>query len=305
MQSSNKPLTSELSQIQSQPRTQSMPQTHAMTKLRFLLLMVACFLPLVGALTYFYWAPNKEEMRIYYSLSKGLQFTLPIIVWALYKPGILKKVQELFRLPSSKKEFRSTLYWSLGASAFFLVGGYMTYTRLFRSALYSPGLKEALSTKILDFGVHSVFDYYVLAFLISVIHSFLEEYYWRAYVHVEFEAIIPSSTKSGSNITNTPVSNSPNSKSAALSSQLKKWGPWLAIFCSSLAFTLHHIVVISYYAQIENRILVSALACLVVFLCGALWAFMYMRFRNVYAAWISHIAADIVMVGIGYDVLYR
>ena len=153
----------------------------------------------------------------------------------------------------------------------FLVIGFFSYFSLIQDSFSNSEIGAAIAQKIREFGVRSILSFALLGFFISVIHSWLEEYYWRGFVLDELQAFV-SAPK--------------------------------AIFISSVAFTLHHIVVIARYAQIENRLFWISSASLVVFACGLIWAWKNVKYQSIYAPWISHIAADLVIVGIAFDLIY-
>ena len=46
------------------------------------------------------------------------------------------------------------------------------------------------------------------------------------------------------------------------------------------------------------------LGSLGVFLGGVIWSWIYLVYRNLWAAYVSHVAADIVIFGIGYTLLF-
>jgi len=49
---------------------------------------------------------------------------------------------------------------------------------------------------------------------------------------------------------------------------------------------------------------VTALAALGVFIGGATWSWLYLRYRNIYAAYVSHVFADVIIFLIGYLLIF-
>ena len=105
---------------------------------------------------------------------------------------------------------------------------------------------------------------------LSVLHSFLEEYYWRWFVH------------------------------AGLRDRL----PWAAaITLSSVAFAAHHVVVLDVY--FPGRFWTATVPfSLGVMVGGAIWAWGYDRTGSLAGPWAAHIGADIGLMAVGYDLLY-
>lgn len=245
------------------------------SRLHVLMVMTACVLPLIGALAYFVWWPGYESTKTVYSTFKTLQFALPILVWGLLTKNLLSRFRNLFYIELSRESrvplARGPLFVGFISAIVFLIVGFGAYFIFFRDVLNVPGVRQALVEKLAEFGVQSAFGFCLLSFLIAVIHSLLEEYYWRGFVFVELQNYFSSA---------------------------------VAMWLSAFAFTLHHIVVIARYAKLEPRLLIILCASVVVFVCGYFWTRQFFTFRNIYTTWMSHIAADIVMLGIGYDIVY-
>lgn len=99
------------------------------------------------------------------------------------------------------------------------------------------------------------------------INALLEEYVWRWFVFTRCEALLPR---------------------------------WPAVFCSALFFTLHHVIALSLFFDWH----VTMLASLGVFLGGATWSWLYLQYRNIYAAYVSHVFADVIIFLIGYQIIF-
>lgn len=235
------------------------------SRLHKYILLLSCLLPLFGALAYFVWWPGYENTKTIYSTFKVLQFAIPVLTWTLLTKNLPTQVSNLFcKMPLHKSGAVTSLI--------FLVVGFATYFMALQETLAVAGVRQALTEKLAEFGVTSSFGFCVLAFFLAVVHSFLEEYYWRGFVLAELQNYFSS---------------------------------WVAMLLSALAFTLHHIVVINRYAHVENSLTVVIAASSIVFACGVFWAWQFLKYRNIYIVWLSHIAADLVILGIGYDIVYR
>jgi CAAX protease family protein len=112
--------------------------------------------------------------------------------------------------------------------------------------------------------------YLILAISFSIVHSFMEEYYWRWFVF----------------------------------SRLKEFMPVVpAVILSSLAFMAHHVIVLNVYLKGHFWEAVVPFS-----LCvaggGVVWAWLYHRYQSLYAPWISHLLIDAALMSLGIDMLF-
>jgi membrane protease YdiL (CAAX protease family) len=130
---------------------------------------------------------------------------------------------------------------------------------------------EKLATLLANFHSNTPLVFFAMAAFISVLHSLLEEYYWRWFVFGRLERYLPVAA---------------------------------AIAISSVAFMAHHVFVLAYY--FPGRFWLATVPfSLGVAIGGALWAWLYHRFQTLYAPWISHMLADAAIMAIGYDMVHR
>jgi hypothetical protein len=136
---------------------------------------------------------------------------------------------------------------------------------------HSPYLAETsarLWAKLSDLGIVSPATYLAMAVFLSVIHALLEEYYWRWFVFGQLRKGLAT--------------------------------PW-AILISSIAFALHHVIVVAAYMKSEHfwTVTIGLSACVAV--GGAFWAWLYHRSGSIYGPWLSHALVDAGLMWIGYD----
>lgn len=131
---------------------------------------------------------------------------------------------------------------------------------LFAKRWIEPGF---VSDQIAKVGLDTPLLYLLFAGYVCVINALLEEYVWRWFVATRCEALM---------------------RRAA------------AVVVSALFFTLHHVIALDLYFDWR----VTALSSLGIFIGGATWSWLYIRYRNIYAAYLSHIFADIAIFVIGY-----
>ena len=74
----------------------------------------------------------------------------------------------------------------------------------------------------------------------------------------------------------------------------------VTILLSAAIFTLHHTVLLSYYFEPWQNVISS----LGIFIAGAIWSLLWLRFHSLYVCWISHAIADVAVFGIAYLILF-
>ena len=127
------------------------------------------------------------------------------------------------------------------------------------------GASEFARHKAETFGV--LLYYVPFAFIISFIHSLLEEYYWRWFVYGTLRSIVP---RGGAHI------------------------------LAAAAFALHHIVVLKFFFPWPVTLILAA----AVVLGGVLFSFLYQRHDCVWGAWAAHVGADLVIFYAGWKMLF-
>ena len=99
------------------------------------------------------------------------------------------------------------------------------------------------------------------------LNSMLEEFVWRWFVYSKFEVLL---------------------------------GGKLAIVASALAFTAHHVVALT--AQFNGPI--AVLASCGVFIGGATWSWLYLRYRSIWPGYVSHAIVDVAVFVLGYRLIF-
>jgi uncharacterized protein len=223
------------------------------------LVLFALIFPSAAVFTYFLGDPSAT--RLWYASSKLLQFALPL-AGTLF-PGMERRwdlkggVTEAWRGAAT------------GLAIFASLG--LLYWFLLRQLGFIGEVRIAVTEKLRDFGVTGFGDFLALAAFISVLHSFLEEYYWRGFVFAELR---------------------------------ERWGRRLAYPLAALGFTGHHVVVIARYVPASQAWLLVPLFSSFVFVAGLAWAFHYERRRSLLGAWLSHFLADSVIMAAGAHLVF-
>jgi membrane protease YdiL (CAAX protease family) len=149
-----------------------------------------------------------------------------------------------------------------------VVAGWLVFDHVLRDMAFFAGAAELIRAKIGGFGIDSFAEYAVLAAFYSLFHSLLEEYYWRWFAFRQLRQLVPTSA---------------------------------AIAVSALAFTSHHVIVLSQF--FKESLLVVGLLSSAVAVGGAFWAWLYNRTNSLLAPWLSHALIDAGIFWIGYDLM--
>jgi len=122
--------------------------------------------------------------------------------------------------------------------------------------------------KVSGFGIDDLKRYIAFGIFYTFVHSLAEEYYWRWYVFAEATRIMPR-----------PAAN----------------------LVSSLGFTAHHVLLLGTFFGYGNPVTWIFSAAIAV--GGAVWAWMYGRYRSLYPVWLSHALVDAAIFSIGYHLV--
>jgi len=225
-------------------------------------LIVALALPTAGAIAYFVVADAESPLfRITYGASKVVQFALPVVALLAFNR------QRLRAMRLSTRGLAGGVLFGLLTVAVIL----FIYSVVFRGQSLMTEMAIVVRTKVSGLGLQSPAGFIVLATFLALIHSFLEEYYWRWFVHSGLRDRLPAA---------------------------------FAIALSSLAFAAHHVVVLDVY--FPGRFWSATLPFSIgVAFGGACWAWWYDRTGSLAGPWAAHVLADVAIMAVGFDLLYR
>ena len=224
------------------------------------MLVLAMVFPAVAAYVYFVRLSGTPHMTNTYAAAKVLQFGLPV-AWLL----LLHQWQFWVRRPHIAGVGSALVFGLLAGIAIVVAyGAALRHTPLFGD------FPELLHAKLQGLHADTPMRFLGLAAFISVVHSFLEEFYWRWFVcgHMAWHTG-------------------------------RRW----AVALSSIAFTAHHVIVLACYLP-EGAYGLVALFSLPVLLGGAFWAWHYTRHQSLVAVWISHMLVDIALMSVGYTAVW-
>ena len=229
-------------------------------KLQWIGVVFAIVFPTISTWAYFVLSDrfSAGTQQAIYLVVKTIQFAFPLI-WVA---AVLRNAARLSR-PSSRG-------LALGAVFSILVvgAGWLVFDSLLRDTTALTAAAPRIHEKIAEFGIDSVGKYAVLAVFYSLIHSLLEEYYWRWFVFGELRQLVPL---------------------------------WPAILVSALAFMGHHVVVLGqFFAELPWLAWLFSAA---VAMGGIFWAWLYERSGSIYSTWLSHLLIDAGIFWIGYELI--
>lgn len=101
----------------------------------------------------------------------------------------------------------------------------------------------------------------------TLVNSVVEEYVYRWFVLRELRALLPDAA---------------------------------AVLGSAAVFTVHHVVAMSVYLDP----LPTVLGSVGVFVGGALWSWLYLRYDSIWPGWISHALVDVAVFAVGWHLLF-
>jgi len=127
---------------------------------------------------------------------------------------------------------------------------------------------SSIQEKVKGMGIDSIAKFAALSAFYAVLHSLLEEYYWRWFVFAQLRRVMAV-------------------------------GPAIAI--SALGFMAHHVIVLSVYFGWGSFL--SLFFSVSVAVGGVAWAWLYHRSRSLFGPWLSHCFVDAGIFAVGYVIL--
>jgi membrane protease YdiL (CAAX protease family) len=222
-----------------------------------LALLFAALFPSVGTFLYFVALPGTRWTTPVYAVCKLIQFSFPLL-WIV---AVERARPHLFRRPGTKG-----LWFGL-FSGLCMVASLIAARRALLALPILAGLPAAVAGKLTAFGISTSGEYLGLALFYSVLHSLLEEYYWRWFLFGRLRRRLPLG---------------------------------VAMLLSSLAFTAHHVLVIGQF--LGGYSAATWLASLTITAAGMIWAWSYHRSNSLFGAWVSHALADAGLLWMGYEI---
>jgi membrane protease YdiL (CAAX protease family) len=222
--------------------------------------LFALVLPSIVTWLYFFQAeslPANLEVTVF-SVVKVIQFGFPLFwVLAIQRGGVT------LRPPHTGGVNLGLAFGAIVAAAMFAL-----YLGVLRGSDLLIDANEQVIGKVMGWGIDRVWKYALLGLFYSLVHSLLEEYYWRWFVFGQLRRLVPVN---------------------------------VAIAVSSLGFAAHHVLVLGKFFGFDSPATWIFSACIAV--GGAVWAWLYNRTGSLLGPWLSHMLVDAAIFTIGYDLV--
>lgn len=216
----------------------------------------ALVFPTLATWGYFIALAGSPAMQTAYILTKLLQFSFPLVWVVLWQR---RRVRLAAPAPAGVG-----IGLSLGLVV--LAGMLALYYGFLKTSPAMAQTPAQAAQKLAEFRIDAPLKFLAFATFLSLLHSLLEEYYWRWFVF----------------------------------GQLSRTAPFVvAATVSSLGFMAHHVLVIGEY--FPGRGAYVAFFSLCVAVGGFLWAWLYRRTGSLYGPWASHLVVDAGLMWLGYD----
>lgn len=203
-------------------------------------------------------AAGNSAVQITYAITKVLQFSYPVVYLIFVarrelKPGPFRPDGLLY-----------------GIVFGLVVGASIVVLAEVLSDSTLAATPEQVRKKVAEFGVATPLRFAALATFLSVVHSLLEEYYWRWFVFGRLRRLT---------------------------------GFFLAAVLSSLAFTAHHVFVLNEYlpGRFWSAVMPFSLG---IAAGGFVWCWLYQRTGSLLGPWISHFLVDAGIMIAGYRMIF-
>lgn len=231
------------------------------TKAPFWPLILGIFLPTLITWVYFDLLAAYDPLyqKLAAGLGKGIQFVLPVV-------GVLlcPRREQFDRPTYQHSALVGLLFGIVVAGAMFAI----FFSVLLPNAIMVGPREEALK-KVSGFGLNSPAALIGLGVFYSLVHSAMEEYYWRWFIFRELHERM-------------------NLAPAAI--------------ISGLGFMSHHVLVLAKYFGWNSPL--TWLFSLGIAIGGSIWALIYRRFGTILGPWLSHLLVDAAIFAIGYHLLF-
>lgn len=224
---------------------------------------------------------GRPGMQVVYAATKLAQFGFPVafLLWRGHGPALrlwAGKTVPHASAPAGTGTARVRGRRRLGGKPAGLAFGcaaalaiWAFYAGVLRGSPLLGDAPAEVRTKIVQLGLGTPAGFLLLAAFYSIVHSGLEEYYWRGFVFGGLR---------------------------------RRIHPAAAVALSSLAFCAHHVIVLDVYFRHAPWLTVLGSAGVAV--GGGVWAWLYERDGSLSPPWLSHFAVDAALMAIGYDMVW-
>jgi membrane protease YdiL (CAAX protease family) len=197
-----------------------------------------------------------STQQIVFTAGKSLQFAFPL-VWVYW----FHRHRLTLARPARNWLIVGVVFGLVIAAAMLAL-----YFLVLAPGGWLAGADQAVRDKLTHMGLNTLPMFLGAAIFYSIIHSLLEEYYWRWFVFGELRELVSVGA---------------------------------AVIISSLGFTAHHVILLGIYLGWQSPL--TYLFAAAIAIGGAVWAWIYHRSGTLYANWAAHLLVDAAIFVIGYD----
>lgn len=242
------------------PEIPESPPLRTPTAADLAVVAVALVLPSVTTWLYFFGAAASASgvQAAVYSVVKVVQFALPA-VWVLRV-----QKQRIALRPRGGEGVAIGLAFGFAVA----LGMFGLYTLVLDESATMELAEGEIRRKTVGFGINSVVQFALLGLFYSLIHSLLEEYYWRWFAFGQLRRFTAFRT---------------------------------AAAASSLGFMAHHVLVLGKFFGFASPATYLLSACIAV--GGYVWAWLYERTGSLLGPWLSHAVVDAAIFALGYRIV--
>ncbi len=222
-------------------------------KVFYFAILPGLFIQFLGAYLYFILFKDESFAQAIYFATKA-----SIVIWPLvWITASRKYFAKMFGGQKNK-----SIIWGTISGIAILLAVAVTY---FFLSDFLTQFSTNFRTKAED--LNFLKHYILFSFFLSVIHSFIEEYYWRWFIF-----------------------NGLKLKMKVLS----------AAIIGSLGFASHHFLILTEFFPLY----LSAIGTATIFAAGLMWSRIYIKSGNIWGGWISHFCADMAIMTVGYFLIF-
>lgn len=225
----------------------------------WLALLPALLVPLFGALIYFVWMPEGTAGKTAYTLTKVFTLVYPLIfLKRIGLGGLIRREDRKVDWPS----WKSVVVIGLGSGTVISLAGVLLMMTPLGEMVRTGADRVNERADGLGFADH----YILFAVFVSLLHSALEEYYWRWFVYGHLRRIC---------------------------------GRWTGHLIAGVGFAAHHLVVTLVFFPVPMALFLAF--CVAV--GGVIWSVLYERQGTVLGCWLSHLCVDVFLMWVGYELI--
>ncbi|MFT4549531.1 MAG: membrane protease YdiL (CAAX protease family) [Verrucomicrobiales bacterium] len=222
----------------------------------WLALLPALLLPTLSALFYFVIFDEAAMAKPIYLATKV--FT---VLWPIFATVLILRLR--IRLGPMTAEHRRSLLPGLAIGLAILGVMVIWMNSPWAEFILSGGEKVRDKVKSLGFLDHFIF----FAIFITLVHSFVEEFYWRWFVFGNLRKVLPLPAAHG---------------------------------IAAIGFAAHHLVVTCQYYSFGFALFLAF--CVAV--GGLIWSLLYQRYGSLLGAWLCHLFVDAGLMWVGYQMIF-